>query len=96
MAHWTDPLKNSYDSDPVDLGAQHVYFPVYRDGVLWGIHAYHENMQSRPCGGWVPVNHDGETRHWTVEKLDPLTLSPSLLCSCGDHGFIREGRWEVA
>jgi hypothetical protein len=31
---------------------------------------------------------------WTVESWDPLTLSPSLLCKlCGDHGFIREGRW---
>jgi len=34
---------------------------------------------------------------WTVEAWDPLTLSPSLLCQlCGDHGFIREGRWVSA
>ena len=31
---------------------------------------------------------------WTVESWDPLTISPSLLCrACGDHGFIREGKW---
>lgn len=31
---------------------------------------------------------------WQVESWEPLTLSPSLLCrACGDHGFIREGRW---
>lgn len=30
---------------------------------------------------------------WTVESWEPLTLSPSLLCSCGDHGFIRGGKW---
>lgn len=30
---------------------------------------------------------------WTVESWEPLTLSPSLLCRCGDHGFIRDGRW---
>jgi len=31
---------------------------------------------------------------WQVESIDPLTLSPSLLCGqCGDHGFIRGGRW---
>ena len=30
---------------------------------------------------------------WTVESWEPLTLAPSLLCHCGDHGFIREGRW---
>jgi uncharacterized protein DUF6527 len=30
---------------------------------------------------------------WQVQSWDPLTISPSVLCSCGDHGFIREGRW---
>ena len=30
---------------------------------------------------------------WSVEQWEPLTLSPSLLCSCGDHGFIRNGKW---
>jgi hypothetical protein len=31
---------------------------------------------------------------WTVESWDPLTIFPSILCNCGDHGFIRNGRWE--
>jgi hypothetical protein len=30
---------------------------------------------------------------WQVESWEPLTISPSLLCHCGDHGFIREGKW---
>jgi hypothetical protein len=31
---------------------------------------------------------------WNVESWDPLTISPSVLCTaCGDHGFIRAGRW---
>ncbi len=34
--------------------------------------------------------------YWTVESWEPLTLSPSLLCRCGDHGFIRAGRWVPA
>jgi hypothetical protein len=33
---------------------------------------------------------------WQVESWEPLTISPSLLCHCGDHGFIREGRWVPA
>ena len=34
---------------------------------------------------------------WQVESWEPLTLSPSLLCRrCGDHGFIRDGRWVVS
>jgi hypothetical protein len=37
-------------------------------------------------GSWQP--------QWQVQSWDPLTLSPSLACrACGDHGFIREGRW---
>lgn len=30
---------------------------------------------------------------WDVQSWDPLTISPSILCGCGDHGYIREGRW---
>lgn len=38
------------------------------------------------------VSPDGP--RWTVYNLDPLTLSPSLLCKkCGSHGFIRDGKW---
>ena len=33
---------------------------------------------------------------WTVESWEPLTISPSVLCSCGDHGFIRGGQWVPA
>jgi hypothetical protein len=34
---------------------------------------------------------------WQVQSWEPLTVSPSLLClRCGDHGFIREGRWVPA
>ncbi len=34
---------------------------------------------------------------WQVQSLDPLTVSPSVLCMrCGDHGFIRNGRWVKA
>lgn len=33
----------------------------------------------------------------TVISLDPVTISPSILCDdCGLHGFIREGRWVPA
>lgn len=34
---------------------------------------------------------------WQVESWDPLTISPSLLCRiCGNHGFIKNGRWVPA
>lgn len=42
---------------------------------------------------------------WAVESLEPLHLEPSILCrftqaagepECGDHGYIRNGRWVPA
>jgi hypothetical protein len=34
---------------------------------------------------------------WQVVSWEPLTLSPSILCRrCGDHGFIRNGKWEIS
>ncbi len=39
---------------------------------------------------------DPHSATWTVESWEPLTLSPSLLHSCGDHGFVRAGRWVAA
>ena len=33
---------------------------------------------------------------WKVSSWEPLTLSPSFLCHCGDHGYIRDGKWVVA
>ena len=41
--------------------------------------------------GWKPL------QRWTVESWNPLTLSPSVLCTlCGNHGFIRESKWVLA
>lgn len=64
----------------------------------------HFTPQGQPCDGYIEfdsperqklVNEHGwrDRPKWTVESWEPLTLSPSLLCQCGDHGFIRGGRW---
>lgn len=43
-----------------------------------------------PQNDFVPAD-----AKWQIESVDPLTLSPSLLCrACGHHGFLRNGRWE--
>lgn len=53
-----------------------------------------------PCSGGIMFDTPTvrrvfpEAARWVVESWEPLTLSPSLLCSCGDHGFVRNGRWE--
>ena len=34
-----------------------------------------------------------EQPYWNVESYDPLTINPSVRCSCGDHGLVRGGKW---
>jgi hypothetical protein len=52
------------------------------------------------CGGAVhfdvPANAGYSRDKWQVQSLDPLTISPSLACHCGDHGFITAGKWVAA
>lgn len=43
-----------------------------------------------------PRPDDGHA-YWVLESEHPLTLSPSLVCpECGEHGFVRDGRWVPA
>jgi hypothetical protein len=75
----------------------------------WGAIVSHPNgpnpvaaTSTGRCEGAItfdgPVQQQVEPNRpkWTVESWDPLTLSPRLLCGCGDHGFIRNGRWVPA
>lgn len=68
------------------------------DGPRVGLIESHRSPEGRECGGQVlfdvPENKDLRPGpRWTVESWSPLTLSPSILCSCGHHGWIREGQW---
>mgnify|MGYP003454880989 FL=1 len=60
---------------------------------------YHSKPDGSPCSGAItvvsPVNEavfPGRPK-WQMVQEEPLTLTPSLLCSCGDHGFITNGKW---
>jgi hypothetical protein len=63
----------------------------------------HKKADGTLCGGAVWFNRKilerafsfgGEIRRvWDVSSWEPLTCSPSLLCNCGDHGFIQRGKW---
>lgn len=46
--------------------------------------------------GEVQRRLDPHRPRWTVESWQPLTLSPSLQCHCGDHGHVRGGVWVPA
>jgi len=66
----------------------------------WGLLVDHSKPDGSPCDGGVVTFASEAARRvdpgrpvWTVESMEPLTISPSLLCHCGDHGFIRDGRW---
>lgn len=77
-------------------------------GVSFWVWAEHHHLYYRhdcPLYGDspMPIAFDvAENAHvpaeakWQVEILDPVTISPSLLCPCGHHGFLRNGRWEPA
>ncbi len=81
----------------VDLGNGAKYSRVEYEGQWVGINYWHLNPSGNLCGGWIPFVGSaipGGGTYWDVLSSEPLTLSPSLLCSrCGHHGFIREGRW---
>lgn len=52
----------------------------------------------QPCEGYIGLDSKlgTESANWKIEQEFPLTLSPSILCSaCGDHGSIRNGKWEA-
>lgn len=54
--------------------------------------------EGEPCAGTVTFGDPGYDStgraHWQLHSLDPLHVEPSILCSCGRHGFVRNGRWQ--
>jgi hypothetical protein len=76
----------------VDLGDSHTLEWRRVDGVLYGANVEHLDGDGQPCrNGWI---YFGPPDGWTLESEDPPTISPSVLCTaCGDHGFVRQGRW---
>lgn len=81
---------------------------VDKDGAWCGVIEMHELADGRICGGSVMFampygapavpRSEGVQPRWKVEQSDPLTLTPSVLCSpdlggCGHHGYITQGRW---
>jgi len=64
---------------------------------LFGLIWYHQRPDNaKTCSGCLSWDA-ADANHWDLISLEPLTLSPSLLCNaCGAHGFIREGKWVPA
>lgn len=96
--------------EPIDLGHGHTLtilpFPGEPRIERYGCDLEHPRPDNgRRCVGWLvfdlpevraisPAPDDGV---WQVESWDPITLSPSVECLvCGDHGWVRSGRWVPA
>lgn len=88
-----------------DIGGGHRVVMFKDDGAISasGLIDYHLKPDGSPCGGSsirfdLPENlYVPPEAKWQLISLNPLHLEPSLLCRiCGDHGFIRNGRWEKA
>lgn len=90
----------------IDIGHGHaIEYVCDPNGTPIALHDYHDRPDgSGRCVGFVffdiPEARDymvSKANAWQVESREPLALSPSLLCRrCGDHGFIRDGRWIAA
>ena len=75
------------------LDLDHVLFRVGNDGREGFILAH--RLRLGWCFGtiWTDTKHE---RSWNVASAMPLTLTPSILCACGEHGFVRNGKWVPA
>jgi hypothetical protein len=83
-------------SETIDIGLDIQIKLRCVEGAQAGLSYWHPNLKNPDeiCEDWVNFNMFGWTDGWDVEQEEPLTISPSLLCHvCGNHGFIREGRW---
>lgn len=86
----------SWGANLMDLGHGHLaVFTTNQAGATIGLIDIHHKPDGAPCEGSIGwTEREPESRRWTLISLDPLEVSPSLLCKlCGDHGFIRGGRW---
>ncbi len=79
------------------------FYRVQRNGVWLKAHLCEIETRHRVAGrsdsatpGWCVGGFQwkGDSGPvWTLESMEPLTLSPSIRCGCGHHGWIKSGKW---
>lgn len=94
---------NKSGRDELDIGDGHtMVFASYKGEPRVGANVIHAAADGSKCEGWIAFAGrswansfgPGAIATWTVESDEPITLSPSILCrACGDHGFVRGGKW---
>jgi hypothetical protein len=81
---------------PVDFGKGVRADFVYKGNKVAGILLAHHRPDGYVCGTSVFWKKVGDKPLVRVKSLEPLTIVEALRCSCGLHGWIKEGQWEHA
>jgi hypothetical protein len=93
------------ERDEIDLGDNHtMIFSEYQGEKRVGANIVHQAADGSKCQGWISFegrawanSFNGSIATWKVEQDEPITLSPSIACRvCGDHGYVRDGKWVKA
>lgn len=93
------------DHLPIDPAGAHIWHPAPDGSECREHYNWREDERLDGLGlGSVTFHHEllpdsiGKPgQRWTLINFDPLTIAPSVLCrACGDHGFVRESRWDPA
>ena len=88
----------SKDSPDLELGdGIEVRWFINKDNLIAGgilSHIFPANPSGR-CEGSFTLRGmgSGEPEWDMIGSFDSPTLAPSLLCHCGFHGFIQNGKW---
>lgn len=96
LGHW---LTWCWWKPDIELNPEYKDFP--NEEKIGGI-ITHEMPNGKICEGSFWLESEivrrffGNHATWKVESWEPLTCSPSFLCHCGDHGYIRNGKWVEA
>ena len=99
---FAEGLASSSTGGEWDMGHQHYGYLIIHEGEPRGVGVMHPTPDGMFCGSsalWdVSMYAPGhEPPCWTLNSLEPVDISPSLLCrTCGDHGFVKQGRWVPA
>lgn len=67
--------------------------------ILWSHECNYEDLDGSlwHADTMLPVGDPTHRWAWNVDQVEPLTVSPSILCrSCNTHGFWRNGGWVPA
>ena len=78
-----------------------VTFKLYTDhhwglSLRWNHNCIDNNGVKFRNNSSIPVEVE-HPKHWDLVSVDPVTVSPSILCMrCNCHGFVTNGKWVSA